>query len=385
MHTDSPKEYDVVICGAGPAGLTAALAMGHSEWRVAVIDKAVFPREKVCGDAVAAYIPKVLRSIHSDYAKAFDDLKEKRAVNVCKVVSSSGQELNIPSEEPGYIIERLVFDDFLLKQVSKLKNVDVFFHQKVTDIQIVGERALVKTDVGQSFQSSLVLGCDGAQGVTAKMLAPFKQDPAHYSAAVRSYFTGVKDVVPTTFELHFMKQFLPGYFWIFPMADGRTNVGLGVPKAVVSKQKLNLREEMLRVIQEDPVMKKRFEGATMTKDIQGFGLPLGSQKVKLSGSRFMLCGDAGSLIDPLTGEGIGQAMISGRYAGWHALHCLKANDFSAQMMAGYDAQVYGKLWRDQRRRYRMQQLIQHHPVIFNALVDVAGKYKWFFNLVMKFI
>ena len=58
----------------------------------------------------------------------------------------------------------------------------------------------------------------------------------------------------------------------------------------------------------------------------------------------MFCGDAGHLIEPLTGEGIGQAMVSGRYAGWQAMKCFEQDDFSAKFMKSYDTTVYKKLW-----------------------------------------
>jgi flavin-dependent dehydrogenase len=69
-------EFDVIICGAGPAGCTAALALGTSGLRVALIEKHRFPREKVCGDGLPAYVPKVLNTIDSEYKKAFEQLAE---------------------------------------------------------------------------------------------------------------------------------------------------------------------------------------------------------------------------------------------------------------------------------------------------------------------
>ena len=77
------KEFDVIICGAGPAGSTCALALAQSKLKVAVIDKASFPRNKVCGDAVAAYVPKILNSIHPKYGEALHEFKDKTIVNTC--------------------------------------------------------------------------------------------------------------------------------------------------------------------------------------------------------------------------------------------------------------------------------------------------------------
>ena len=61
------EKFDVIICGAGPAGATCALALGYSDLKVALIDKSNFPRDKICGDAIAAYVPKVLNTINPDF------------------------------------------------------------------------------------------------------------------------------------------------------------------------------------------------------------------------------------------------------------------------------------------------------------------------------
>ena len=71
------SDFDVLISGAGPAGCTAALALGSSGLKVALLEKDMFPREKVCGDAIPAYVPKVLTTINPDYARAFEGLNGK--------------------------------------------------------------------------------------------------------------------------------------------------------------------------------------------------------------------------------------------------------------------------------------------------------------------
>jgi len=81
------SEFDVIISGAGPAGCTAALALGSSGLRVALIEKERFPREKICGDAIPAYVPKVLNTINPEYGKAFEELSEKEKISVCRIIA----------------------------------------------------------------------------------------------------------------------------------------------------------------------------------------------------------------------------------------------------------------------------------------------------------
>jgi menaquinone-9 beta-reductase len=377
------KQFDIVICGAGPAGTTCALALGKSGLKVALIEKNTFPRDKICGDAIAAYVPKVLNTIDPAYAEAFAQFQDKKKVNTIRIVAPNEKPLDIKISEFGFISSRLAFDNFLFEQVNKLSNIKIFQNATITNV-IANENGL-STYIGENvcFESKLIIGCDGAHSIVAKKLTSTKTDLNHHSAAVRAYYKNVSGMQPFTFELHFLKDSLPGYFWIFPLPDNHCNVGLGIPSNTISTKKINLKTKIAEIINEVPYIKERFKNAEAVSDLSGFGLPLGSRKVEMSGSRFMLCGDAASLIDPATGEGIGQAMISGRYAGWHAMECFKRNDFSAVFMKEYDNLVYAKVWKDNQRRYKIQKLINGRPRLVNSLVNLANSSKFVRNSIEK--
>ena len=335
MHTT--EYFDVVICGAGPAGSTCALALGNSGLRVALVDKSNFPRDKICGDAVAAYVPKVLSTINPKYADALRKFTDKQEVNSVRIVAPNQNKIDIKFSENGFISTRLNFDNFLFEQASQLPQMKVFLDTPITNVEIHEHVVTVSAGENLRFESQLVIGCDGAQSMVNKKLTNTKIDLKHYSGAVRAYFKNVGGIDPHTFEFHFLQDILPGYFWIFPLPDNNANVGLGMLSQAISDRRINLRSEMVRLIETVPYLAERFAHAERLSDIKGYGLPLGSQKVTLSGERFMLCGDAASLIDPATGEGIGQAMISGRYAGWQAIECFKKNDFSGTFLKQYSA------------------------------------------------
>jgi menaquinone-9 beta-reductase len=172
-------------------------------------------------------------------------------------------------------------------------------------------------------------------------------------------------------ELHFLKHLLPGYFWIFPLPDGSANVGLGMRSDKVSKKKINLKKELLNIINHHPEIKKRFQFAVPQDEIRGFGLPLGSKKRNISGSNYLLTGDAASLIDPFTGEGIGNAMLSGIIAARHTVECFAENNFSAPFNKKYDAAVYDRLSNELNLSRTMQQLATF-PRLFNFVVNKAA-------------
>lgn len=378
------EEFDVLICGAGPAGCTAALALGKSGLRTAMLDKAVFPRDKICGDAIAPYVPKVLATIDGAYKTAFERFTEQEPVNTCRIVAPNQKILDLKFAATGSISARMAFDHFLFEQAAALPNLVIFQNTAVKDVEVNAAEVRLTTDDGRELTAKLVIGCDGAHSIINKDLAGGKMNPKHYSGAVRSYFKNVTGIPERTFELHFLKDIIPGYFWIFPLKDNKANVGLGMLSNRISADKINLKKLMMQIIETNPYIKERFSNAEMIGGIKGFGLPLGSRKVQISGNRFMLCGDAASLIDPATGEGIGQAMVSGRYAGWQAIKCFEQQNFSASFMKAYDKTVYDKLWKGNRNRYLLQKLIDHFPGSLNLTANLAARSKRFHKFVEKY-
>ncbi len=378
-------EFDVIISGAGPAGSTAALALGSSGLKVALIDKEMFPRAKVCGDAIPAYVPKVLNTINPLYASAFSKISEKTRVNVCRIVAPSGKSLDLRFREDGYICKREVFDAFLSALAGKIPDLTFLQNTLVKDVRADENEVIIETDQNHSLKARLVIGCDGANSLIKKKLAHTAFDMRECSVAVRTYFKNIKDVPLQTCELHFTKNLLPGYFWIFPLPGNLFNVGLGMSSKAISGKKINLRQELMRIIEDDTCLGRRFKGAEITGEIQGHALPLYSRKIPISGERFMLCGDAASLINPATGAGIGQAMQSGRYAGWHALKCFEKNDFSDDFIKGYHKIVYDKILKVNIRYLMIREFVLKYPSGINGIINAGSKSKKFYETIMKIL
>jgi flavin-dependent dehydrogenase len=175
-------------------------------------------------------------------------------------------------------------------------------------------------------------------------------------------------------ELHFLEELLPGYFWIFPLPNGMANVGAGMLSHVVSKKRINLKEDMLKAIANNPNIKHRFKGARLEGKISGWGLPLGSKRRSISGDNFLLTGDAAALIDPFTGEGIGNAMYSGMLAAAHIQKAVAENNFSAGFNRAYDEAFYNRQWDELKLSHTMQKLVKY-PWLFNFVVNKANKNK----------
>lgn len=373
-------DFDIAILGSGPAGSACALALKDSSLKIALIDKSSFPRDKICGDAIGGRVKKVLNEISPEFLNGLENYALKNISRGWKLFAPSGKTIEAGFVNTGYVSRRIDFDGWLFEQAKALKNLEQVFSE-VKDIHAEDDFVELSLERGKKLSASLVIGCDGAHSVVAKKLAGFRVDHRHYSGAVRAYYKHVAGTLGSEMlEIHLVKGFLPGYFWIFPLAGDHCNVGFGMLSSDIKEKKIDLKAALKKIIQSSPALSERFARAELVDDVKGFGLPLGGVRRPLSGNRFMLCGDAGSLIDPLTGEGIGNAMLSGVYAARQAEICFRKNNFSAAEMKGYDEKVYDKLLPELKKNLFLQRAF-NRPWLINALVNMAiaspGLKNWF--------
>ena len=379
----SDSTYDIIIAGAGPAGTACALALKNSGLRVLVIDKNTFPRDKVCGDAIPNTVPKALRMLDEKYLEALRVFPKKVVIDSCKVVAPSGKNVTLHFKLEGYASARFDFDHFMQQLAEKESGATFISNCGVKDVSRQGEVLIINTEDGKSYHTKMVIGCDGAHSVINKKLTGTKIDHRHYIGAVRAYYKNVSGTSPNTMEIHLVKDFMPGYFWIFPLTDNTFNIGYGMVSEAISRKQVNLRKSLLQIINENENIKKRFANAEALEDPIGYGLPTGSRKVTISGERFMLAGDAASLIDPATGEGIGNAMISGILAGRHALKCFKENNFTATFMSRYDEAIHQKFWSEMRNKYLMQRMVGEKSWLADFAIGLAADVPWIKNKLQK--
>jgi menaquinone-9 beta-reductase len=371
------KEFDVLIIGAGPAGAACGIALGNSGLSVAVLDKAVFPRDKICGDALSVDVVNQLSLLQGDLTSRFQGLDSKVSSHGVRIFAPNHQYVDLPfihkgEEKCGYLCPRFEFDQLLVEQLTQYENVKTFEGCTVEKVERTDAEVLVGTNQG-IFSGKIIAGADGAQSAVARQLGSFKPDRQHYSAGLRIYYEGITSFQESHFiELHFFRDVLPGYLWIFPLPNNRANVGVGILSSVVSKKKINLKTILKALIENNPHLNERFRGARPLEVAKGYGLPLGSKKRKISGDRYLLLGDAASLIDPFTGEGIGNAIRSGRVAADYIVNAFKANDFSRSFNTAYDQEIYRRMWPELKVSRALQNLCRY-PRLFNSIVRKANR------------
>ena len=382
--------YDIIIVGAGPAGCSCAYQLSGKGLKIAIIDKDVFPRDKICGDAISPDVVNQFYRMDSELGENFKQFPIKKASDGIRFFAPNYSSLDISftkskhTDSPAYIVKRVAFDNFFFNQISNLPDIDILLEHKVQKIEIANETVFLETDK-TTIKGKVIIGADGANSIVRKRLINNKIDREHHSAGLRQYYenvTGFHD--KNHIELHFYKDILPGYFWVFPLPNNQANIGIGILSSEVSKKKINLKEKFADIIENHPNIKHRFKNAKPLESVKGFGLPMGSIKRACSGNRFLLLGDAASLIDPFSGEGIGNAMRSGRIAADHLVKAFELNRFDAKFNLRYDKEIYAKMWNEFRFSYYLRKLMKY-PRVFNFIITKGSQSKSLRNLLTSIL
>ncbi|MFH1570685.1 MAG: geranylgeranyl reductase family protein [Gemmatimonadota bacterium] len=381
--------YDLIVVGGGPAGAAATLYAHRRGLRVLLLDRARFPRDKICGDSISGKSLAILDEL--DLLPGVDRLPGAVAGQVLLASPDRTQArfdlggyrycdpLTGRQTPPGgYLIRRLVFDAFLFEAARRASAGCV---EGFTVRDLVLEDGAVRGVRGHfgrggpgaktcEFRAPLVLGCDGAGSIVARRTGLYAHDGRHASVALRCYYEGVAGLGDRT-EIHFADEVMPGYFWIFPLEDGRANVGVGMLHQAIRRRRVDLRQALTRVLSRPP-FDTRFAAARALEEPVGWSLPLGSRRRPCSGAGFLLLGDAAGLVDPFSGEGIGNALYSARIAAGVAAEACQAGDFGAACLSRYDQRLWQALGPELKVSARLQWLGRWRPFL-NLLLGRAAR------------
>ncbi|GAA4470023.1 geranylgeranyl reductase family protein [Nemorincola caseinilytica] len=378
-------DTQVIIVGAGPAGAGASFFLSKYGIPHVVIDKETFPRDKVCGDACSGKTALVINRADPEWLNEILDAPQAFTPSWgIKFVAPNGRALDIPfspkrtpeTKAPGFTVPRMVFDDFLFRKMPS-PYCTIYQGASITDIERGDNKVTVNmthNGVAHIVTAPVIIGADGDKSIVHRKFVSDSSQPKAYAVGLRAYYEGVTDMHPDNYiELHFLPEVLPGYLWIFPLPNGMANVGVGLLSEIVREKKINLREQMLHAIKTNPQIAPRFANARLQDKIQGWGLPLATERRPLSGDNYILCGDAASLVDPFSGEGIGNALYSGMLAAMALKEVLPQRDLSAaRLRTDYDDVLYKRLGDEFRISATLQRLSKY-PWLFNFVVNKAYK------------
>src|SRR4051812_2640 len=289
------EHWDVVVVGGGPAGAAAATAARRARpaARVLVLDRARFPRDKVCGDGIAPEALDVLAELGFDP----ESLTEGYAsVSRLRLRSPGGTTVERVMHRPARVVPRAVLDSRLLS--GAVAAGAEFRRHVVRRVEVHPEHV----EIDRCLTAGAVIGADGAESVVRRALRTAPNRPNQIAIAIRGYAPvppGLERVqlIATT------EQRWPAYAWSFPLGDGRANVGYG---ELVSGDvdRAGLLAGLDRLLP-----------GVAAEQLRAHRLPLSTGRPRQPNGRVLLAGDAASLINPLTGEGIFYAVLSGALAG----------------------------------------------------------------------
>jgi len=305
--------HDVLVVGAGPAGIAAAIHLHRRGIKVTVIDKATFPRDKCCGDGLTTGALRLLDELNFE-----PNMVE--SWTVCHHVvlrSPTGKEVHLQLPEDGgqfaAIAPRSEFDAAL---VQHARNLGIEVVEGVSFERVVGnERDGVTVSLAplgvRTF--SAVVAADGMWSTVRKGLGVNIPNYLGDWHAFRQYATNVTGPASEKLFVWFDEDLLPGYAWSFPLSGGRANVGFGILRGSKSSP-ADMKAQWQSLLQRPHVRRALGEKAEMIDRVTAWPIPARVTSATLSAPGVLFVGDAACVTDSLTGEGIGQALLSGKLA-----------------------------------------------------------------------
>ena len=339
---------DVLIVGAGPAGIAAALTAQQRGLSVCVIDKATFPRDKCCGDGLTTGALRLLQQLGLQPSTV-------ASWKVCRDVvlrSPSGRtvELQLPDDGQFAAIASRMDLDAALVDHARQRGVLVREGVSFVDISCDGDYHVTTSD--GVVTARVVIAADGMWSPVRKALQPDRSPYLGEWHALRQYAHNVTGPASDRLYVWFEPDLLPGYAWSFPLADGRVNLGFGILRGATQKVG-DMKSLWASVLSRPHIRQALGDAAVIDDKVSAWPIPARVTSATLSVDNVLFVGDAASATDVLTGEGIGQALLSGMLAGAAAASSTPSHTYEREMRKHFFAdhrmsEILGRILSNER-------------------------------------
>ena len=357
---------DVVVVGAGPAGATAAITLARAGRSVLVLDKATFPRDKCCGDGLTTLALRELEVLGLDPAT----VANWQTVDAAWMRSPSGREVCLPLPRNGIFAAtapRRELDAALVRMAVDV-GARVCESHALTAIHELADTVELEAAGLGAVRTRYVIAADGMWSPTRKMLGLAEPGYLGEWSAFRQYAHSVTGPARDRLYVWFEPDLLPGYMWSFPLPGGRVNLGFGVQRDG-TRSGGDMKALWVELLQRPHIVEALGADVQLEDRHTAWPIPAGVDRAVLSSSRTMFVGDAARVTDVMTGEGIGQAVLTGRLA---AEAVLAAGALEPSVAtARYEADVRHHLFADHRISALLTKVLAHPRGIAGAvrLVD----------------
>jgi menaquinone-9 beta-reductase len=311
-------DADVAVVGGGPAGAAAAVHLARRGFEVVLLDQQRFPRDKVCGDFVG---PVAIAELQQLGVSEYPDYGRSNVVRRAGVHLEGRLLLEQPLPDvgplppTGRVVPRRQLDAWVV-QAAVRSGVRLLERHRFRSYAVDrdGVSLELETAAGtRRLRARMLVGADGSTSRVGRVLRGDGTRRADRIIALRAYVEGVQGP-PDRADLYFGARSFPGYCWLFPTGPSSANLGIGMMLDTLPPVEEHLRSLLQHHVDADPGLRERLRAGRLVGRIAGWPLATFDPHLVVTGDRVLLCGDAAGLINPLNGEGIQYALVSGRWA-----------------------------------------------------------------------
>ncbi len=335
-------DAEVIIVGGGPAGATAAYYLAKAGHRVTLLDRQTFPRDKVCGDFVG---PASIKELQDIGITELADFKAANAIETAAVFLDGEELISTPMPKlagmakNGLVIPRKTLDAWLFN-AARRAGATTIENVLVTGFQVEKETVKVTSKTPQGsriFHAKLLIGADGSNSLIAQGLRGYAPPRTSRIVGIRGYFENVQGLASQA-DMHFSSDSFPGYCWLFPTGNTQANIGVGVLLEAMPKSQ-HPKELLTELISHNKGLKQRLKEVKQKGALETWPINTYNPNLPIVGDRVILVGEAAGLVNPLNGEGIQYALLSGKWAAETAQLAISNHDFSLKTLSSYSSRV----------------------------------------------